>query len=56
MFGHAYKGQDGANKLLGKFKNGGGALYDLEYLLDKNNLRIAAFGYWFLRQLLALSY
>ena len=46
MFGHAYKGQDGAKKLLDKFKNGGGSLYDLEYLLDKNNSRIAAFGYW----------
>ena len=46
MFGHAYKGQDGANKLLSKFKDGGGVLYDLEYLLDKNNSRIAAFGYW----------
>ena len=26
MFGHAYKGQNGAEKLLDKFKNGGGSL------------------------------
>ena len=46
MFGHAYKGQSGASALLKRFKNGGGALYDLEYLLKKNGSRIAAFGYW----------
>jgi len=46
MFGHAYKGQSGAADLLKRFKDGGGTLYDLEYLLDKNDSRIAAFGYW----------
>ena len=46
MFGHAYKGQLGSRALLERFKKGGGTLYDLEYLLDTNNKRIAAFGYW----------
>ncbi|MEM1076276.1 MAG: saccharopine dehydrogenase [Pseudomonadota bacterium] len=46
MFGHAYKGQPAGLKLLGRFKSGGGALLDLEYLLDENGRRVAAFGYW----------
>ena len=46
MFGHAYKGQVEGPALLSRFKRGGGALYDLEYLLDENKRRIAAFGYW----------
>lgn len=46
MFGHAYKGQPAGQLLLQRFKAGGGALYDLEYLLDDNGRRIAAFGYW----------
>lgn len=46
MFGHAYKGQAEGPALLARFKRGGGALYDLEYLLDENKRRVAAFGYW----------
>ncbi|MBC9246102.1 saccharopine dehydrogenase [Paracoccus sp. 11-3] len=46
MFGHAYKGQPAGQVLLQRFKAGGGALYDLEYLLDENGHRVAAFGYW----------
>ena len=45
-FAHAYKQQSGWKKLLGKFAEDGGQLLDLEYLLDENNRRIAAFGYW----------
>jgi saccharopine dehydrogenase (NAD+, L-lysine-forming) len=45
-FAHAYKEQQGWKDLLGRFKTGGGNLYDLEYLLDDNNRRVAAFGYW----------
>ncbi|MFT4927708.1 MAG: saccharopine dehydrogenase (NAD+, L-lysine-forming) [Phenylobacterium sp.] len=45
-FAHAYKEQQGWQDLLGRFKAGNGKLYDLEYLLDDNNRRIAAFGYW----------
>lgn len=46
MFGHAYKGQPAGQRLLQRFAAGGGALYDLEYLVDEAGRRIAAFGYW----------
>lgn len=45
-FGHAYKGQAGARELLGRFTPDGGALLDLEYLIDDDGRRMAAFGYW----------
>lgn len=45
-FGHAYKGQDGAATLLGRFVAGGGTLLDIEYLVDDAGRRLAAFGYW----------
>ncbi|MFD8151444.1 saccharopine dehydrogenase [Streptomyces sp. NPDC059720] len=46
FFGHAYKGQPGAAALLRRFTAGGGALYDLEYLVDDTGRRLAAFGFW----------
>ena len=46
MFGHAYKGQHSGRALLQRFKVGGGVLYDLEYLVDEDGRRVAAFGYW----------
>lgn len=46
MFGHAYKGQADAPRLLQRFRNGGGVLLDLEYLVDDSGRRVAAFGYW----------
>ena len=46
MFGHAYKGQPSGRVLLDRFKAGGGTLYDLEYLVDLDGRRVAAFGYW----------
>lgn len=46
MFGHAFKGQPSGRILLDRFKAGGGMLYDLEYLVDKDGRRVAAFGYW----------
>jgi saccharopine dehydrogenase (NAD+, L-lysine-forming) len=46
LFGHAFKGQAGAQRLLGRFRAGGGLLYDLEYLTDTTGRRVAAFGYW----------
>jgi saccharopine dehydrogenase (NAD+, L-lysine-forming) len=46
FFGHAYKGQPGAADLLHRFAAGGGALLDLEYLVDDHGRRLAAFGYW----------
>lgn len=45
-FAHAYKDQQGWQALLSRFKEGAGKLYDLEFLVDENNRRIAAFGYW----------
>lgn len=46
LFGHAFKGQPGAARLLARFRAGGGALYDLEALVDDAGRRVAAFGYW----------
>lgn len=46
LFGHAYKGQPAGRILLGRFRAGGGVLYDLESLVDDTGRRIAAFGYW----------
>ena len=46
MFGHAYKGQSAGQRLLARFKAGGGTLYDLEYLEAEDGRRVAAFGYW----------
>jgi len=46
MFGHAFKGQHSGRRLLDRFKAGGGTLYDLEYLVDTQGRRVAAFGYW----------
>ena len=45
-FGHAFKGQEGANRLLGRFRAGGGTLLDLEYLTDAEGRRRCAFGHW----------
>jgi len=45
-FAHAYKEQAGWQDLLSRFKRGGGELFDLEYLVDEQQRRIAAFGYW----------
>lgn len=46
MFGHAFKGQPSGRILLDRFNAGGGTLYDLEYLVDTDGRRVAAFGYW----------
>ena len=46
FFGHAYKEQPGAERLLRRFAAGGGELLDLEYLVDDAGRRLAAFGYW----------
>ncbi len=45
-FAHAYKEQSGWQELLSRFKRGGGELFDLEYLVDEKQRRVAAFGYW----------
>lgn len=43
-FAHCYKGQAGAADVLRRFKNGGGTLWDLEFLNDDKGRRVAAFG------------
>lgn len=45
-FGHAFKGQPDGPTLLRRFRDAGGALFDLEYLVDEQGRRSAAFGYW----------
>jgi hypothetical protein len=45
-FAHAYKEQAGWQDTLRRFRNGGGTLYDLEFLVDESGRRVAAFGYW----------
>lgn len=46
FFGHAFKGQPEAAALLRRFGAGAGELLDLEYLVDDQGRRLAAFGYW----------
>jgi len=45
-FAHVYKNQSGWENVLRRFDRGGGELYDLEYLVDDNGRRVAAFGRW----------
>lgn len=45
-FAHAYKQQPGWEQVLRRFNRGGGELLDLEYLVDDEGRRLAAFGYW----------
>ena len=46
MFGHAFKGQAAGQRLLARFRAGGGTLLDLEYPTNDSGRRVAAFGYW----------
>ncbi|OUR96786.1 hypothetical protein A9Q84_10620 [Halobacteriovorax marinus] len=45
-FAHVFKNQTGYEKTLSRFIKGEGKLFDLEYLVDENSNRIAAFGVW----------
>ncbi len=45
-FAHVFKGQEGSEKILKRYQEDGGTLFDLEYLTDENNRRVAAFGHW----------
>lgn len=45
QFAHCYKQQAGWVDVLSRFKQGGGKLYDLEFLEDVNGRRVAAFGW-----------
>ena len=45
-FAHSFKEQLHSKWLLRRFRKGGGILYDLEYLIDNEKQRVAAFGYY----------
>jgi len=45
-FAHAFKAQNGWQKLLSRFKAGGGSLLDIEYMTGQDGRRVAAFGFW----------
>ncbi|KAI0094621.1 saccharopine dehydrogenase [Irpex rosettiformis] len=45
QFAHCYKQQAGWSGVLKRFYNGGGTLYDLEFLQDDSGRRVAAFGF-----------
>lgn len=44
-FCYSFKGQANWREVLSRFSNGGGTLYDLEFLTDATGRRVAAFGY-----------
>jgi saccharopine dehydrogenase (NAD+, L-lysine-forming) len=45
-FAHSFKKQRHSKHLLSRFKQGGGLLYDLEYLTNESGRRVAAFGFY----------
>lgn len=45
-FSHSFKQQTGARNVLKAYADGGGDLFDLEFLQDDQGRRVAAFGYW----------
>lgn len=45
QFAHCYKQQGGWAQVLDRFHQGGGTLYDLEFLQDETGRRVAAFGF-----------
>jgi len=45
-FAHIFKGQSHAKKIISQYQQGGGILYDLEYLINAEGRRVCAFGHW----------
>jgi saccharopine dehydrogenase (NAD+, L-lysine-forming) len=45
-FAHIFKGQEDSQKVFNQYKQGQGYLFDLEFLLNEDKRRVAAFGYW----------
>lgn len=45
-FAHIYKGQAHAKQILSQYQQGGGTLFDLEYLTNEQGRRVCAFGRW----------
>ncbi|KAI5965915.1 LYS1 [Candida pseudojiufengensis] len=46
QFAHCYKNQNGWEKVLKRFPDGKGTLYDLEFLENEQGRRVAAFGFY----------
>lgn len=46
QFAHCYKDQAGWQKVLRRYRDGNGVLYDLEFLNDDKGRRVAAFGFY----------
>ncbi|OLY81128.1 Saccharopine dehydrogenase [NAD(+), L-lysine-forming] [Smittium mucronatum] len=46
FFAHCFKQQTGWKELLHRFIEGKGTIYDLEFLVDDNKRRVAAFGFY----------
>jgi len=45
-FAHIYKGQAHAKQIISQYNQGGGTLFDLEYLTNEEGKRVCAFGRW----------
>lgn len=45
-FAHIFKGQDGNEEVFARYQKGGGSLFDLEFLVNEQGRRVAAFGFW----------
>jgi len=45
-FAHAFKEQNNWQSLISRFTKGGGQLLDLEYMVNQDGKRVAAFGFW----------
>jgi saccharopine dehydrogenase (NAD+, L-lysine-forming) len=45
-FTHIFKNQVGSEEIIGKLESSGSIIYDYEYLLNKHQKRIIAFGFW----------
>ncbi len=45
-FAHIFKGQEGYENVYKRYEDGGGELFDLEFLTDEKGRRICAYGYW----------
>ncbi len=45
-FAHVFKEQQGWRSTLARYHQGGGTLFDIEYLTGEDGRRVAAFGYW----------
>jgi len=45
-FAHIFKKQSGYEEVYKRYEEGGGELFDLEFLTDEKKRRVCAYGYW----------